>query len=288
MDLEGLIGRVERLLERVEHLVPQAAPAEPDWEAAAFRWRRDRSGGHLEPIRPHDPIALDDLLGVERQKALLVRNTRQFVAGLPANNALLWGSRGTGKSSLIKALLNRLADDGLRLIEVERQELVDLPQIVALTAGRPERFIVYYDDLSFEPGDPAYKALKVVLDGSLATTANLLVYASSNRRHLMPDFQSDNAETRTVEGEIHPGESIEEKVSLSDRFGLWLSFYPFDQNQYLDIVFHWLKQLDLESSEHDAVAREAIRWATARGSRSGRIALQFARDYAGRNRLPQD
>lgn len=281
--LETLLARLESLVARAESLLPPP-PAPPDWHAVAYRWR-----GRLEPVRHPHKIRLADLKSVDEQKAAIERNTRQFVAGKPANNVLLTGARGTGKSSLIKAVLNKFAKQGLRLIEVDRNDLVNLPEIIDLVAGRPERFIVFCDDLSFEASEPGYKALKSALDGSIAgAPANLLIYATSNRRHLMPERFAENRETvHGDDGEIHPGETTEEKVSLSERFGLWLSFYPFDQDHYLDICAHWLRQLGVD--EDSALAgrpqwrQEALQWALQRGSRSGRVAWQFARDYAGRH-----
>ena len=276
--LETLLTRAETLLQRLERVLP-APPADPDWSAPAHRWHPD---GGLRPIHAPHLVALEDLLCLEAQKRELARNTRQFVHGLPANNALLWGSRGTGKSSLVKALLGEFAADGLRLIEVERQGLAQLPAIIHQLSGRDERFIVYSDDLSFEADDPSYKALKALLDGSLtASPENLLIYATSNRRHLMPEYMSENREARIVDGELHHGETTEEKVSRSERFGLWLSFHPFKQEEYLRIVHHWASRLGAEGDEEQRSA-EALRWAHARGSRSGRVAAQFARDWAGR------
>lgn len=279
--LRGLLSKAEELLDRFSRQLPEMPPP-TDWSALAFRWHRHPHAGSLQAISHPHTLCLDDLQGIERQKTLLVQNTRQFLRGLPANNALLWGSRGTGKSSLIKALLNAHAGEGLRLIEVERQELVDLPQIVTLLHGRPERFVLFCDDLSFEAGDAGYKALKVALDGSLdAPAENVLIYATSNRRHLVPEFMSENLEARVVDTEVHFGDSIEEKISLSERFGLWLSFYPFNQDEYLAIVHYWLRQLGVEQFDERARG-DALRWAQARGSRSGRAAWQFARDHAGR------
>jgi len=282
--LKGLLERAEQLLEQVARQLP-APPAATDWSAIAFRWQRSSGGGALQAIAHPHTLTLDDLQGITRQKALLEQNTRQFVAGLPANNALLWGSRGTGKSSLVKALLNHYAGSGLRLVEVERLELVDLPLIVEQLRGRRERFILYCDDLSFEAGDPGYKALKVALDGSLeAAPDNVLIYATSNRRHLVPEYMSENLEAKVVDTEVHFGDSVEEKISLSERFGLWLSFYPFNQEEYLTIVHYWLAQLGIGHFD-EAARAEALRWAQARGSRSGRAAWQFARDWAGRQQL---
>ena len=284
-DTDRLLARADTLLERLEALLP-AAGAPPDWSATAYRWRRRLGRGRLEPVAHPHRLFPDDLLGIERQFALLDANTRQFVAGAPANNALLWGSRGTGKSSLIKALLNAHAGEGLRLVEVDKHELLDLPDILALLEDRPERFVLYCDDLSFEAEDPSYKALKALLDGSVSVAPdNVLIYATSNRRHLLPEFFSENLDARVVDEEIHPGEAVEEKVSLSDRFGLWISFHPFGQAQYLAIVHHWLVRLGAEPEPWAEIEAEALRWALARGSRSGRTAHQYARDRAGRQAL---
>jgi len=284
-DLEPLLSRLDGLVDRVERLLPIAPPA-PPWEGGiAFRWRRGAGGGHAQPVSHPHRIRLSDLRGIDAQKGELERNTRQFVAGLPANNALLWGSRGTGKSSLIKALLHAHADEGLRLIEVDKHDLADLPDIVEHLYDRPERFVLFCDDLSFEADDPSYKALKAVLDGSLAAVPeNVLVYATSNRRHLLPEYMQENLEARHLGGEIHHGEAVEEKISLSERFGLWLSFYPFDQDTYLEIVRAWVEQLggSFPQGAQAAIRAEALRWALARGSRSGRSAYQFARDWVGR------
>jgi predicted AAA+ superfamily ATPase len=278
-----LMTRAERLMERLELVLP-APPAEIDWKAAvAWRWRRRGAKGALHPIAQPHRIRLEDLCGIDSQKRLVEQNTRQFVQGLPANNVLLTGARGTGKSSLVKALLNKYAGRGLRLIEVEKHDLVDLSDIVEHVCSRPERFIVYCDDLSFEADDPGYKALKVVLDGSIAAASdNVLIYATSNRRHLMPEYMHENLEYRHVDEEIHPGETVEEKISLSERFGLWVSFYSFDQDDYLAIAAHWVHHYAPDATIDEAVRREAVQWALARGSRSGRVAWQFARDYAGR------
>ncbi len=278
--LETLLARFETLLARAEALLPAPPPA-PDWNALAFRWR-----GRLEPVRHPHQIRLDDLQGVNAQKTAIERNTRQFVSGKPANNVLLTGARGTGKSSLIKGVLTKYAKRGLRLIEVDRNDLVNLPEIIDLVAGRLERFIVFCDDLSFEAAEPGYKALKSALDGSIAgTPENLLIYATSNRRHLMPERFAENRETvNGDDGEIHPGETTEEKISLSERFGLWLSFYPFSQEDYLDICVHWLHQLGVDEKSALVARQEALQWALQRGSRSGRVAWQFARDFAGRQK----
>ncbi len=283
--------RAEALLARVEAVLPPAFPREPDWRrSTAFRWRKRAGGGigggasYLQPVMHAASIALSDLHQIGVQKQQIEQNTRQFVQGLPANNVLLTGARGTGKSSLIKACLNQFAGAGLRLIEVDKADLADLPDIVDLVAGRPERFVIFCDDLSFEEGESGYKALKVALDGSIATQSdNVIIYATSNRRHLLPERMSDNASYRSDgDGDLHPGETVEEKISLSERFGLWLSFYPFKQDDYLDIAAHWLGHFGCDAQQVEAARGEALRWALARGSRSGRVAWQFAKDYAGK------
>jgi len=257
--------------------------AEPDWKAHAFRWRKHPRGGYLEAVRHPHSIRFSDLKDIDEQKRRLRDNTAQFVARRPANNVLLTGARGTGKSSLVKAALGEFASKGLRLIEVDKRDLVDLPDLVDIVGDRNERFIIFCDDLSFEASDAGYKSLKVALDGSIAGSAdNVLIYATSNRRHLMPEFMDENLEAKHVGGEIHPGETTEEKISLSERFGLWLSFYPFDQEQYLDIADHWVKTLGGKVSEESRKA--ALLWALERGFRSGRVAWQFARDYVGRKK----
>ena len=284
--LTAFLARAEQLMERIEAALPNALQ-QPDWGASiAFRYRR-RSSGHgvIAPVRHIGVIALDDLKEIDPQKEKIQRNTEQFVRGLPANNVLLTGSRGTGKSSLIRACLHAYAAQGLRLIEVDKAELVDLPDIVELVSQRPEKFIVFCDDLSFDEGEPGYKALKSVLDGSVAAaTPNVLVYATSNRRHLLPEYMAENLTyTHTADGEVHPGEVVEEKISLSERFGLWVSFYPFNQEEYLQIVDQWLSALGVDASRIAGARPEALVWALERGSRSGRVAWQFARDYAGRH-----
>ncbi len=280
--LASFLARAEKLLERIEPLLPPASAA-PDWRAAtAFRWCKRGNAGYLLPIRRLSRIRLKDLHDIDDQKARIEANTQQFIKGLPANNVLLTGTRGSGKSSLIKALLNEYSAEGLRVIEVDKNDLVDLPDIVELLIARPERFIVFCDDLSFDAGDATFKALKVVLDGSISSAPdNVLIYATSNRRHLMPEYFEENLEGKKVGEEIHPGEAIEEKISLSERFGLWLSFYPFDQDAYLNIVTHWLKSFGCNDKEIASAEREALNWALLRGSRSGRVAWQFAKDWAG-------
>lgn len=282
---EQLIERAGELLARIEAILPQPLGA-PDWNAAiAWRYRKRSSGhGALEPVRHVSQIRLDDLQEIEPQKEKIQRNTLQFVQGQPANNVLLTGARGTGKSSLIKACLNEYAPQGLRLIEVDKADLVDLPDIVDVCAPRPEKFMVFCDDLSFEEGEAGYKALKSILDGSVAaSTPNVLIYATSNRRHLLPEYMKENLTyTHTEDGEVHPGEVVEEKISLSERFGLWVSFYPFSQDEYLAIVAQWLSHFRVQPAAIEAARPQALVWALERGSRSGRVAYQFARDYAGR------
>ncbi len=284
--LETLITRADALLGRLEAVLPRP-PAATDWTAStAFRYRKRGGVGSIEPVRHVATIRLSDLKEVEPQKERLLRNTRQFVAGRAANNVLLTGARGTGKSSLIKACLNEFAPQGLRLIEVDKVDLVDLPDIVDQVAERSERFIVYCDDLSFDEGEPGYKALKSMLDGSVAQASeNILIYATSNRRHLLPEYMKENLSyTHTEDGEVHPGEVVEEKISLSERFGLWVSFYPFTQAEYLAIAAQWLRHFGISDAARIAAARpQALVWALERGSRSGRVAYQFARDFSGRD-----
>ena len=283
--LERMLLRAETLMARIESVLPQALHA-PDWKASmAFRYRK-RGNGHgvLEPVKHVASLSLDDLKEIDAQKEKIQRNTLQFVQGLPANNVLLTGARGTGKSSLIKACLQTYAPQGLRLIEVDKQDMVDLPDIIEVVASRPEKFIIFCDDLSFEEGEPGYKALKSILDGTIAAaTPNVLIYATSNRRHLLPEYMKDNLSySHTSDGEVHPGEVIEEKISLSERFGLWISFYPFSQEAYLLIVEQWLSSLGVAPDLITKARPEALVWALERGSRSGRVAFQFARDFAGR------
>jgi len=283
--VEQLIRRAGQLLERIEAILPQPLSA-PDWSASvAWRYRKRASGhGVLEPVRHVASIRLSDLKEIEPQKERIQRNTLQFVREQPANNVLLTGARGTGKSSLVKACLNEYASEGLRLIEVDKADMVDLPDIVDVVAQRPEKFVVFCDDLSFDEGEPGYKALKSILDGSVAAaTPNVLIYATSNRRHLLPEYMKENLSyTHTEDGEVHPGEAVEEKISLSERFGLWVSFYPFSQDEYLAIVAQWLSAFGVGAPAIEAARPEALVWALERASRSGRVAYQFARDYAGR------
>ncbi|MGE0347711.1 ATP-binding protein [Hydrogenophaga sp.] len=286
---ERLLQRAEQLITRIEAVLPRPMSA-PDW-ASAVAWRyRKRSSGHgaLEPVRHVGAMRLSDLQEIDGQKDKIRRNTLQFVQGLPANNVLLTGARGTGKSSLVRACLNEYAPQGLRLIEVDKSDLIDLPDIVEVVASRPERFIVFCDDLSFEDGEPGYKALKSILDGSVsAASPNVLIYATSNRRHLLPEYMKENLTyTHTAEGEVHPGEVVEEKISLSERFGLWVSFYPFSQDEYLTIVAQWLSSFGIAAAQIEAARPLALVWALERGSRSGRVAYQFARDYAGTHATP--
>lgn len=281
-----LIERATRLVEHIESILPQPLGA-PDWQQAiAWRYRKRSSGhGTLEPVRHVATLRLSDLREIDGQKEKIQRNTQHFVQGKPANNVLLTGARGTGKSSLIKGCLNEYSSQGLRLIEVDKADLTDLPDIIDVVAGRPEKFIVYCDDLSFEDGEPGYKALKSILDGSVvAAVPNVLIYATSNRRHLLPEYMKENLSySHTEDGEVHPGEVVEEKISLSERFGLWVSFYPFSQDEYLSIVAQWLASFGVTAHAIEAAKPESLVWALERGSRSGRVAYQFARDYAGRH-----
>jgi predicted AAA+ superfamily ATPase len=289
-ELTDLLARAEGVLARAESLLPEATP-DPDWKrVTAARWRKRSGRGYLQAIAHPHSIRLNELVAVEEQKKVIDRNTRQFVGGLPANNVLLTGSRGTGKSSLVKAMLAKYASKGMRLIEVDKADLTDLPDIAERVAQQPYRFVVFCDDLTFDAGEAGYKALKVMLDGSIAGAAgNVVVYATSNRRHLLPEYFIENLETRHVGEEVHPGESVEEKISLSERFGLWISFYPFSQDDYLAAVAAWLDHFGVGSpanaKEGEARTREALQWALARGSRSGRAAWQFAKDYAGAHGL---
>lgn len=283
-DLDSLITRAEGLLARLEGLLPTPLP-ETDWSAHAYRWRRQQGRGYLQAVGHPHRIHLADLQDIDTQKQQLVANTRQFLRGLPCNNVLLTGARGTGKSSLFKALLTDFAEQGLRLVEVDKADLVDLPDLAELLRNRPERFLIFCDDLSFDADEPGYKALKVALDGSVAASAeNMLICATSNRRHLMPEFMKENLETQYVGDEIRPGDTVEEKISLSERFGLWLTFYPFDQSAYLDIVRHWLAHFGIKRLSPQT-RQAALQFALQRGSRSGRVAWQFARDWAGKQAL---
>ena len=284
--LARLLQRAEALIDRIESVLPQPLGA-PDWSTSvAFRYRKRSSGhGTLEPVRHVATLRLSDLQEIDGQKEKIQRNTEQFVRGLTANNVLLTGARGTGKSSLVKACLNEYAPKGLRLIEVDKDDLVDLPDIIDVVSVRPEKFLIFCDDLSFEDGEPGYKALKSILDGSVAAaTPNVLIYATSNRRHLLPEYMKENLTyTHTEDGEVHPGEGVEEKISLSERFGLWISFYPFSQDEYLTIVQQWLTALGAPTGQIEVARAEALVWALERGSRSGRVAYQFARDWVGRH-----
>ena len=281
--LNNLITRVESLITKLEALLP-ASSLTIDWEATAWRWLKINDKPQLQVVQNPHQILLKNIKFVDAQKTEIVRNTRQFLQDLPANNVLLTGARGTGKSSLIKALLMEYASQGLRLIEVEKHDLVQLSEIVSLIKNRPEKFIIFCDDLTFEANDESYKALKVVLDGSVsAASDNVLVYATSNRKNLMPEMMADNIATRHLDGEIRPNDTIEEKTALAERFGLWLSFYAFDQDEYLAICKSWLETFGL--SFDDAARQAALSFTHTRGARSGRVAFQFACDYAGKLQL---
>jgi len=282
-DIDNFFSRANALLDRLGPLLPTEQASSYLNNSAALQWRCKDNRSWLETIKNINPIQLDDLKCIDHQKTVTLQNTKQFMAGLPANNVLLWGPRGTGKSSLIKALFNEYKSSDLRIIEVQRQHLIDLQQICELVSGSQNRFIIFCDDLSFEANDPSYKALKVVLDGSLSTTPdNILIYATSNRRHLMPEYMSDNQQSEFVHGELHLSEAVEEKISLSERFGLWLSFHPFTQDQYLHIIDHWLNKLECPIQDKDVTRAAALKWALEHGSRSGRTACQFARDWTGK------
>jgi len=289
-ELDNLIARAEQVLERVEALLPPVSP-DPDWKkVTAARWRKRGGRGYLQAVAHPHAVAMSDLVAIDEQKRAIDQNTRQFVAGYPANNVLLTGARGTGKSSLVKAMLAKYAAKGLRLIEVDKLDLVDLPDIAERIDTRRERFIVFCDDLTFDAGEAGYKALKVMLDGSIAGAAgNVLIYATSNRRHMLPEYFAENLETKHLGDEVHPGESVEEKISLSERFGIWVSFYPFGQDDYLMAVAAWLAHFGVPATasarDNEARTREALQFAIQRGSRSGRVAWQFARSYAGARRL---
>jgi predicted AAA+ superfamily ATPase len=288
----AFLERAEGVLARLEPLLPAQRPA-IDWhQCLAARWQREGRSGYLLPLEVSLDMRLSDLIGVDRQRDQLARNTEQFIAGMPANHVLLWGSRGTGKSSLIRALLAEQAKNGLRLIEIERDHLADLPRVVEQLAGLPQRFVLFCDDLSFESGEGDYRVLKSVLDGSLEQAPdNVLLYATSNRRHLVPEKESDNENWKHVDGELHPSEAVEDKIALSDRFGLWLSFYPFTQEHYLDVVEHWITELaqkaGLQWARDEQLDILAARWATGRGNRNGRCAYQFARYWVGLQLLEQ-
>ena len=283
-NIESLINRAESILERLSAYLP-LAKEEVDWNALAWRWQVKQGRGYLKAIDHPHHIVLDSICNVDEQKSEIVRNTAQFVNGFPANNVLLTGARGTGKSTLVKALLSEFSKDGLRLVEVEKEDLVDLPEIVEILRNRPECFIVFCDDLSFEANEPGYKSLKVVLDGSISSTSdNVLVYATSNRRHLLPEFMAENLQTQYVGEEIRPGDTTEEKISLSERFGLWLSFYAFDQDEYLKVAEYWLMHFGISEMTQE-IRQAALLFSLTRGARSGRVAYQFARDYVGRSAL---
>lgn len=281
--IEHLLQRAEHLITRLETLLP-APLTEPNWQATAWRWVKQGAQGQLQAVEHPHSVSLEDIRFIDRQKTEVVRNTRQFLQGLPANHVLLTGARGTGKSSLVKALLNAYSDIGLRLIEVDKQDLTDLPQITQLIRNRPEKFIIFCDDLTFEANDTGYKALKVILDGSIENaSSNLLVYATSNRKNLMPEYMADNQPVLEKTGEIRRNDTIDEKTSLAERFGLWLSFYSFDQDEYLSIAEHWLDTFGIAMD--DAARHAALQFYHTRGARSGRVAYQFAKDYAGKLQL---
>lgn len=280
---DNILLSLSHVLQQLQQSLP-ALKQETDFSAIAFKWQDQQ----LIAIQQPRKIDLDDLKGIEKQKEKVIQNTLQFLNGLPANDVLLTGSRGTGKSSIVRALLTEYANQGLRLIEIERDDLSELPEIQKIIQHRPEKFIVYCDDLAFNAEDENYRSLKSVLDGSLQSgSSNFVIYATSNRRHLLPEFMHENTPVTRVDvpqyTELHPQEAIEEKISLSDRFGMWLSFYPMDQNLYLEIVEHYLQKAEMELT---AEARaEALRWCQARGQRSGRAAYQFSKHWIGSAQL---
>ena len=289
---EELKAQLQRVLTAVEQLLPRpVAPLE--WATCpAANWRRRSFSGYLDPIGSFASMNMDDLLGIDRQKQVVEENTRQFLAGYPANNILLWGTRGTGKSSLVRALLQAYAPQGLRLVQVDKSDLVNLPEIVDQIRNEPYRFILFADDVSFETGESSYKVLKSALDGAVyAPPDNVLIYVTSNRRHLLPEYESDNRGAMMVEGEIHHGEAVEEKISLSGRFGIWVAFHPFSQEQYINVARQWVEKLcgkcGAEPQWSREVANEAILWAQKKGDRSGRIAYQFASNRVGRQLLAE-
>ncbi len=285
-DTKVLIERLNALLDRIEPLIPVKPKVVREFNGGAYHWKSHTQNGYFQKIERPANFRLADLQCIDRQKELINRNTQQFLANLPANNVLLWGPKGTGKSSLIKALLNEYQNKGLNLIEIERDDLKDLRTIIEHLSAKKCRFILYCDDLSFEADDVSYKALKVVLDGSLANTSdNVLIYATSNRRHILPEYMSDNVASKNINNDLHLNETIEEKISLSERFGLWLSFHPFNQDQYLEIVEYWLKKLDNNTEINETVRKASLKWALERGSRSGRSAWQFAKDFTGQKKL---
>ena len=285
-EADNFFKRANALLDRLEPLLPHTGQQQGLDDAPVLYWQKKAAGNRLAPVKHTSNIQLADLQNIERQKELLARNTLQFLNNLPANNALLWGPRGTGKSSLVKAVLNEFRSQGLRLIQVEREHLVDLPDICEQLYDSRDHFIIFCDDLSFDANDPSYKSLKVILDGSISSMpANVLIYATSNRRHLMPEYMSENRDSQIIDGELHLSETAEEKLSLSERFGLWLSFHPFNQDQYLAIVDYWLKKLDAPKGDEEITRKAALKWALEHGSRSGRSAWQFARDWTGQQRL---
>jgi len=292
--MKDLLTKIEPLLQRLELLLPPI-PSKINWDTnLAASWQSHQKRGFMQPLRINLDLRLSDLVSIEKQVQILQANTRQFLQGLPANHALLWGSRGTGKSSLVRAILAEYANQGLRFIEVERDFLADFPQIINAISNLPQKFLLFCDDLSFEAGEGDYRILKSVLDGSLAQAPdNLLLYATSNRRHLVPEKQADNANWQLIEGEVHPSEAVEDKIALSDRFGLHLSFYPFSQEQYLQAVSHWLNffwqkynSSFVNLTNHNwqlnqELTLKAIQFATNRGNRNGRCAFQFAKNWAG-------
>jgi uncharacterized protein len=287
-ETDKILKRLGGLLDRIEPFIPHIPESINEFNGGAFHWKSYAQQGLFHEIIQPSKISLSDLQCIERQKEIIDRNTQQFLSNLPANNVLLWGPKGTGKSSLIKALLNEYQDKGLNIIEIERKDIENLRTIIDQLSDKKAHFILYCDDLSFEANDPGYKAIKVVLDGSINHTPdNILIYATSNRRHLIPESMSDNVASQNIQGELHLNEAIEEKISLSERFGIWLAFHPFDQEQYLEIVAYWLNKLDNTIENNNIVRKASLKWALEHGTRSGRSAWQFARDWVGQQKLKE-
>mgnify|MGYP001265004239 CR=1 FL=1 len=288
-----VVAQLERVLASIEQLLPEAI-GKIDWQKChAASWRKHAFSGYLEPVAHLDPIRLEGLLGIDAQKQAVIGNTDQFLRGYPANNVLLWGTRGTGKSSLVRAVLNEFSERGLRVVQVDKMDLTSLPDIFAAIKKEPFRFILLCDDLSFEPGETSYKMLKSALDGSVySAPENVRIYVTSNRRHLLPEYPTDNLGAKMVNNEVHHGEGVEEKISLSDRFGLWVAFRAFSQDHYLTVVRQCVENLarqhQLEEVWDAELSRTALAWSHEKSKRCGRTASQFANHWVGARLLKQD